>query len=575
MSLERLKGQDKQIAGQSFTVPEILAPAGTVEAMRAAVNAGCDAVYLGGASFGARAYAGNFDEQALLQTLDFCHLFGAKVYMTVNTLLKESEISQLKDFMEPYYRAGLDGVIIQDVGVIRILRDAFPDLALHGSTQMSISSAYGARFLKEQGLKRVVPARELTLQEILEIRSQTDIEIETFVHGAMCYAYSGKCLFSSFLGGRSGNRGRCAQPCRQCYDMISKTSRTNKANPGGEYAMSMKDMCTLNILPLLIDAGIHSFKIEGRMKNPSYVAATVHAYKTARDCYLAMKGQHAWNELPENRRKEYLSLAQELTVDMQDIYNRGGFYTGYYIPEDPDSFRGEKSLSMISRRRPNHTGCLIGKVAQVKGPDVQIRLSRDVHSQDVLEILSAGVEVTSSRAGKAGDALWLKGRDLNRIKAGMEVFRTRNNELLARIDEDILQMEKKLPVKARVMARIGEPLTIHLSVRLAGSGQQNALRSEADPEQTADITETGDVVLPAQGRPVSSSQLMEKMRKTGGTNLEFWQVECEVDADAFVPMSRFNELRRAAILRLKEEICDRYRRPSKLAADKKMEGERP
>ena len=562
-------------------VPEILAPAGTVEAMRAAVNAGCDAVYLGGTLFGARAYAGNFDEPALLQTLDFCHLFGVKVYMTVNTLLKESEISGLRSFMDPYYRAGLDGVIVQDAGVIRVLRDSFPDLPLHGSTQMSICSVYGAQFLKDQGLKRVVPARELTLEEILAIRSQVDIEIETFVHGAMCYAYSGKCLFSSFLGGRSGNRGRCAQPCRQCYDMPAE-----KLQPAGPYRMSMKDMCTLGILPQLIDAGIHSFKIEGRMKNPSYVAATVNAYRVARDRYLSLKQRgSSWQDLPEDCRKNYLSLAEDLTAEMQDIYNRGGFHTGYYIPEDPSSFRGEKGLSMISLSRPNHTGCMVGKVTRVKGAQVEIRLLRDVNAQDVLEILPVGVELTSSQTGKGGTAMWLKGRELGRIKAGMEVFRTRNNFLLARIDRDIVQQEKKLPVKVRIIARVDEPLTMILSAQLlsaparalpaADGAAAPAALKEIVPESQVQIRVTGDVVQQAQGRPVDAAHLSEKMCRTGGTNLEFYQVECDVDADAFVPMSRFNDLRRSAITLLKEEICQRYRRSLLPGNAAETAGDRP
>ena len=529
---------EKETENRPLSPPEILAPAGTVEAMKAAVNAGCDAVYLGGTLFGARAYAGNFDEPALLQTLDFCHLFGVKVYMTVNTLLKEAEISQLKHYMEPYYLAGLDGVIVQDTGVIRVLRETFPGLPVHGSTQMSISSVYGAQLLKDMGLKRVVPARELTLEEILAIRRNVDIEIETFVHGAMCYAYSGKCLFSSFLGGRSGNRGRCAQPCRQCYEMTYDAAHSVR-----EYSMSMKDMCTLSVLPRLIDAGIDSFKIEGRMKNPSYVAATVHAYKTARDCYLEMQRRQktAWEDLPDARRKEYLSLAERLTADMQDVYNRGGFCEGYYFPDEAGAFRGEKSLSMISRTRPNHSGSRIGEIVRVKGSQVCIRLFRDVNVRDVLEILPAGVELTSPEKGRKGETIWLKARDLSRIKSGMEVWRTRNNELLERIDRDILQQEKKLPVKARIIARIGEPLTIVLASRVKTSV-------------------TGDVVQRAQGRPVSAAQLMEKMQKTGGTNLEFLSVECDMDEDAFIPMSRFNDLRREAILQFKEVIYRQYRR---------------
>ena len=193
---------------------EILAPAGNTEAVKAAVNAYADAVYLGGSMFSARAFAGNFDEKELLDTIDYCHRFGVKVYMAINSLLKNEEIQRLPSYVEPYYRQGVDGIIVQDMGVVSVLGKSFPDLPLHGSTQLSVSSSQGAAFLKSIGMTRFVPSRELSLSEITEIKKNVDIEVETFVHGAMCYSYSGRCLMSSFAGGRSGNRGRCAQPCR-------------------------------------------------------------------------------------------------------------------------------------------------------------------------------------------------------------------------------------------------------------------------------------------------------------------------------------------------------------------------
>ena len=524
--------------------PEILAPAGTWDALQAAVNAGCDAVYLGGQMFGARAYAGNFDQGTLIRALDHCHLFGVRIYMTVNTLLKESEIGELIPYMEPYYQAGLDSVIVQDVGVIRMLREAYPKLPLHGSTQMSISSACGAELLRSLGLTRVVPARELTLEEIRKIREQVDIEIETFVHGAMCYAYSGKCLFSSFLGGRSGNRGRCAQPCRQLYDMGNGTR---------EYCMSMKDMCTLSILPRLVDAGIHSFKIEGRMKNPVYVGATTRAYRKARDRYLELlasdpEAKDGWESLSAKAREDYLSFAGELTEQMQDIYNRGGFHAGYYDPlplqgkdQDGSSFRREKGPEMISRERPNHTGILVGQVEQKKGPEVRVRLIRGVRPHDVLEILPAEVELTSGEGGKAGEILRLKGRELQRIKPGMQVYRTRNNTLIRSIEQEILEPEKKITARARVTARIGEPLQIVIT----GS-------------DAIQITVTGGIVEPASGKPASAPVIREKMKKTGGTHVAL-DVECELDEQAFIPMSMLNELRRQAVDAYKEAVCRQYR----------------
>lgn len=317
--------------------PEILAPAGSMDALKAAVSAGADACYAGGDMFSARAFAGNFDTTELLEAIDYCHIHNVKLYMAVNTLLKNSEMKKLIPYLEPFYREGVDGIIVQDVGVIRSLSQAYPDLPLHGSTQMSVCSTYGAEFLKNLGLTRFVPARELSLKEIKSIKEAVDIEIETFVHGAMCFCYSGKCLMSSFAGGRSGNRGRCAQPCRKAY---------NSRKFNHEYALSMKDMCTLADLPQLIEAGIDSFKIEGRMKKPEYVAAAVHAYSEITDEYIN-------GHVNEKRIKYH-------TDRLMDIYNRGGFSSGYYYMKN--------GKEMLANKRPNHTGTLIGKVEAVEAP---------------------------------------------------------------------------------------------------------------------------------------------------------------------------------------------------------------
>ena len=257
---------------------ELLAPAGNAEAFYGAIHAGADAIYLGGSRFGARAYAENFSEEELVACIRYAHLFQRKVYLTVNTLVKESEFSGLYEYVLPYYRAGLDGVIIQDMGVFAYLREHFPGMELHGSTQMTITGEYGAAFLKEQGACRVVPARELSLAEIRRIKEVTGLEIECFIHGAMCYCYSGQCLFSSILGGRSGNRGRCAQPCRLPY--------TTGKHPKECYPLSLKDMCTIEYIPELLEAGIDSFKIEGRMKTALYVATVARTYRKAIDDYF-------------------------------------------------------------------------------------------------------------------------------------------------------------------------------------------------------------------------------------------------------------------------------------------------
>ena len=274
---------------------ELLAPAGDFQCFQAAINAGADAVYLGGEKFGARAYANNFTEEEIINALRIAHLFGKKIYLTVNTLVKEKEIEQLVPYIVPLYEAGLDGVIVQDIGVFEILKKNFPGLELHASTQMTITGVYGAKFLKELGASRIVPARELSLEEIRYIHDETGIEIEAFIHGAMCYGYSGQCLFSSIIGGRSGNRGRCAGPCRLPYtDEKGKTI----------YPLSLKDMYTLPMIPKLIDAGIYSFKIEGRMKSSYYVATVVNAYRRALDYMMECKNKGIPYKTPEFLKEE-------------------------------------------------------------------------------------------------------------------------------------------------------------------------------------------------------------------------------------------------------------------------------
>lgn len=259
---------------------ELLAPAGNYEALEGAICAGADAVYLAGNRFGARAYADNFTEEELCRGIRMAHIYGRRIYLTVNILVKEAELPELVTFLQPLYEAGLDGVIVQDLGAIQVIRRYFPHLPVHASTQMTITGPEGARFLKDEGICRVVPARELSLKEIRNIKEETGIEVETFIHGAMCYCYSGQCLFSSILGGRSGNRGRCAQPCRLPYTMKNQKEC---------YPLSMKDMCTLEILPELIEAGIDSFKIEGRMKKPAYAAGVTSIYRKYIDLYYSGK----------------------------------------------------------------------------------------------------------------------------------------------------------------------------------------------------------------------------------------------------------------------------------------------
>lgn len=294
---------------------EILAPAGSYESMVAAVNAGCDAVYIGGSRFGARAYADNLDEAAMIRAIDFIHLHGCKLYMTVNTLMKEKELSELYSYLKPYYEAGLDGVIVQDLGAFTSIHEQFPKLPIHVSTQMTVTGKYSARDLKAMGAARVVPARELSLSEIREIYEETGMEVETFVHGALCYCYSGQCLFSSLIGGRSGNRGRCAQTCRLPFDVEKNGKLLNKNNE--KYVLSLKDLCTLDLLPDILEAGVCSLKIEGRMKSPRYTAGVVSIYRKYVDLYLS-RGRGGYHVDAADRKA------------LLDLFDRGGQSEGYY-----------------------------------------------------------------------------------------------------------------------------------------------------------------------------------------------------------------------------------------------------
>ncbi len=309
---------------------EILAPAGSLDTLYAGINAGADAIYIGGTKFGARAYADNPDEYNLLQAIDYVHFNNRKIYLTVNTLIKNNEIEeQLYDYIYPLYKQGLDAVIVQDLGVFEFIRNNFRDLDIHASTQMAVSGVESAKLLKKMGASRVVTARELSLMELNNIHNNVDIEIESFIHGAMCYSYSGMCLFSSMIGGRSGNRGRCAGPCRQPYEVYMGGKRINNEN--NLYALSLRDMNTLEIIPEIIDSGVFSLKIEGRMKSPEYCAGVVSIYRKYVDLFF-------------EKGKDNYRIDKNDMRNLSDLYSRSGSTTGYY--------KTHNSRNMISLQKP-------------------------------------------------------------------------------------------------------------------------------------------------------------------------------------------------------------------------------
>lgn len=314
---------------------ELLAPAGSMDIFYAVIRAGADAVYIGGPKFGARAYAPNFSQEEILSAILYAHLHGVKVYMTVNTLVKNHELDECIRMMVPFYEAGLDGVILQDMGVLRAFSRHFPDMQLHASTQMSVSNVDGAKLLKNAGVTRVVTSRELSLKEIKDIREMADIEVECFIHGALCYSYSGQCLMSSMIGGRSGNRGRCAQPCRLAYEVLQKDGTVRKP---ASNILSLKDLCTIEFLPDILEAGVDSLKIEGRMKQASYAYTVVSVYRKYLDMYekYGRKGYHV-------EKEDYRKLL--------DAGNREGFTDGYFFAHN-----GQQMLTLSASSHNSSDG---------------------------------------------------------------------------------------------------------------------------------------------------------------------------------------------------------------------------
>lgn len=321
---------------------ELLAPAGNREAFYGAVHAGADAIYLGGEKFGARAYADNFTREELLECIRYGHIHGCRSYLTVNTLMKEQELSELLEELSPLYEEGLDGVIVQDLGALQVIRQHFPELELHASTQMTITGPAGASLLKELGVNRVVPARELSLEEIRQLKQESGLEVEAFIHGAMCYCYSGACLFSSILGGRSGNRGRCAQPCRLAYETDSPGASVHKKE---YYPLSLKDMCTIENLPQLMESGIDSLKIEGRMKKSEYAAGVTAIYRKYIDRYLS------------DPLKAYAVEKQDLEA-LSKLYIRSQRQTGYYFRQN--------GREMVTLESPSYSGSDEAYLGQIR-----------------------------------------------------------------------------------------------------------------------------------------------------------------------------------------------------------------
>lgn len=497
---------------------ELLAPAGSWEALEAAVNAGADAVYMGGKAFGARAYASNFDQKEMARAVYFAHMHRVRLYITVNTLVDDSELEELAAYLLFLNNVGVDGIIVQDMGVIRLARRLVPQLPLHASTQMTLTNSSGVDFAVAAGMERSVLARELSLKEIQAACSRGS-EIETFIHGALCVCYSGQCLMSSLIGGRSGNRGRCAQPCRLPYKLLNGKGEDMLAGKdAGQYLLSPKDMNTLAILPQMIEAGVVSYKIEGRMKRPEYVAVVVDAYRRAMDSYLA---------------GDYHVPPEDL-ANIEQIFNRD--FTTAYLTNRPGK-------EMMSDRRPNNRGVLIGRVAKLdkQRNKASVKLEKELHLGDGLEFwVSVG-----GRVGTTVTSMLLNGKNVEAAGAGQQVvidvpngvrlndrvFRTLDSRLMAYAQQFFgPDAKRRIPVDAVVTARLGQPMTVTLT----------------DDEGNTGCGETDFIVEAARKRALDDDVVRKQIDRLGTTEYFLNSLRFEHDEGVMVPMSEMNEARRMA-----------------------------
>ena len=463
-----------------MNLPELLSPAGQWDSLVAAVQNGADAVYLGGKTLNARRGAGNFDSDELRRAADYLHERGKKLYVTVNTLVKQSELGELENVAEDLAACHADAAIVQDMGVCRMLSRMVPGLRLHASTQMAVPSAQGAKYLKSRGFERVVLAREMDLDEIRR-SADTGIEIEVFCHGALCVACSGLCLFSSLVGGRSGNRGACAQPCRMEYTLCG-------AKEAFGYLLSPKDLMTAGCLDKLIRAGVRSLKIEGRLKRPEYVAVVTGIYRRLLD------------------GEPFTAKDEE---KLRQIFNRGGFTRGYA--------EGIRDGEFISVKRPSHWGVSVGNAVSPK----EIRLTKDVLNEDSLAIRpEKGDDVPVHLAGRAG--LTVK----NPTGRTGEVFRLTSQIQMEEARQSCLDERQTVEVRAELFARIDEPLTLRIT----------------DGERT--VVSTGQTVEKAAKSKFDESRAREQLSRTGGTPYKLNEIAFDSDAEAFVPVSALNALRR-------------------------------
>ena len=544
---------------------ELLSPVGDFECLKAAVQNGADAVYFGAGSFSARAFAANFDDDALKEAITYAKVRGVKTNLTLNTLIKNDEINDAIKLAEKAYNYGIDAIIVQDLGLARYLIKNFPGLAIHASTQMSVHNLEGVLELQKLGFSRVVLSRELSLQEIEHICKNSNVEIEVFTHGALCISYSGQCLFSSMVGGRSGNRGKCAQPCRLPYElfsysstvstsqgMLASTSSFNLASASSEiltsldkgYLLSPRDLCGLDYLPELVDAGVTCLKIEGRMKTPEYVATVTRIYRK----YL---------DLAQDNKSEYKINPQDKTELLQ-VFNRGGFSSGH-LESTPNK-------NLIYKDKSNNMGIYLGTISNFnnnkghisltvsKDSDVTVRVGDKIsvenkkHETSTYTISELMIQDKNVPQATCGDKIKI-GRMKGNISVGDKIYKIADKLLTTSALETLNKENRKVNLNCKMIVKRNQPVELYVS-----------------DSNSHEVKITSDIIpVEAINSPITQERLSVQLSKTNNTPFHFENIEIDLEDGLYIQgISAINELRRQALAQYEALLVQSFRRNLKL-----------
>ncbi len=528
---------------------ELLSPVGDFECLKAAVQNGADAVYLGASSFSARAKATNFDKNELLETIRYAKLRNVAVHLALNTLIKNNEFDDAINLAIDAYNLGIDAIIVQDLGLANFLLKNYPKIPLHASTQMTIHNLEGVKQLEKMGFSRIVLARELSLNEIKYIRENTSIELEVFIHGALCISYSGQCLLSSMIGGRSGNRGLCAQPCRLPYELYRETRNKKTTLLDKGFLLSPRDNCSIEFIPELIKLGINSLKIEGRMKTPIYVGTVTRIYRKYID--LVLNNIELDNKSLKNMISEKMSIKNPKTnlsdlEELTQVFNRGGFGTGHFNPN------GNKKL--IFKEKPNNMGIYVGTISHInenKG-HLTLKLEEDLSIGDKISINNENYTVSELMINNKNFETISKGnfvkigRMKGKLSIGSKIYRIESQKLNKFVSPTFKENKnfKKIPLIGKIVVKENSPISLKI---WSNEGYYKNLKCEVI---------SNDIPTKALNKPITKEIILEQMSKTGNTEFEFSNFDIILDNNLFIQKSTLNNLRRLALEKLENLVIE-------------------